>query len=265
MKGILHTEGGLVINRPGFVLLVPVNTDGTLDYVNAVRNTAKINTINITNSKTKTDIPDGNAFYPAGNRVTAIAGTVAIEFSTVDPAIWARCSGSDIVLKETDTMIKMYEYDKITEAAKMELEEKYKTGAFVKIVGADGTEFEKVDAEPQAGEFKIEVSGEKTTITFATADVGKSVAVTMTVETATMSYSQGKQTMRDHQIVIDTEFSTLKNTDVVPVNFIVSQASISGDMVDALQKDPSALKTLTFDMHAPLPGEQPYTVKMKNK
>lgn len=265
MKGILYTEGGLVIDRPGFVLLVPINADGTLDYVNALRNTAKINTINITNSKTKTDIPDGNNFYAAGNRVTSIAGTVAIEFSTVDPAIWARCSGTDIVLKETDTMIRMFEYDKIAESAVMELDEKHKTGAFVKIVGSDGTEFEKVDTDPQEGEFKIEVSGEKTTITFATADVGKSVAVTMAVETPTMSYSQGKETMREHQIIIDTQFSTLKNTDAVPVNFIVSQATISGDMVDALQKDPSALKTLTFDMHAPLPGEQPYTVKMKKK
>lgn len=265
MKGILQTEGGLVIDRPGFLLLVPVNADGTLDYVNALRNTAKINTINITNSKTKTEIPDGNSFYAAGDRVTSIAGTVAIEFSTVDPAIWARCSGSDIVLKETDTMVRMYEYDKIAETGIMEFEEKYKTGAFVKIVGSDGAEFEKVDAEPKSGEFKIEAAEDKTKITFATDDVGKSAAVTMTVETATMSYSQGQKAMGNHQLIVDTEFSTLKNTDKIPVNFIISQASISGDMVEALQKDPSALKTLTFNMYAPLPGEKPYTVKMKNK
>ena len=265
MKGILQTEGGLVLNRPGFLLLVPINADGTLDYVNALRNTAKINTINITNSKTKTPIADGNSFYDAGDRVTAITGTVAVEFSTVDPAIWARCSGSEVVLNETDTMIRMFEYDKIKENAKIELDEVYKADSFVKIVGSDGTEFEKVSTEPKTGEFKIEANEGKTTITFANEDIGKSVAVTMTVETATMSYSQGKSTMREHQLVIDTEFSTLKNTDVIPVNFIVSQASISGDMVEALQKDPSALKTLTFNMHAPLAGEQPYTVKMKNK
>ena len=266
MKGILQTEGGLVINRPGFLMLIPINADGTLDYVNALRNTAKINTINITNSKTKTDIPDGNNFYAAGDRVTAISGTVAVEFSTVDPAIWARCSGSDIVLNEEDTMIRMFEYDKIPESKVLEFNEKYKTDAFVKVVGADGTEFEKVtDAEPQAGEFKIEVLEDKTKVTFAEADVGKSAAVSMTVVTATMSYSQGKNAMRNHKLVIDTEFSTLKNTDVIPVNFEVSQASISGDMVESLQKDPSALKTLTFNMYAPLPGEQPYTVKMKNK
>ena len=91
MGDILKTKGGLVIDRPGNVLFVPVTAAGALDYANAIRNTAVINTITITNSKTKTEIPDGNNFYPAGDRVTAIAGKVAIEFSTVAPAIWAMC------------------------------------------------------------------------------------------------------------------------------------------------------------------------------
>ena len=261
---ILKTKGGLVIDRPGFVLFVPGKADGTLDYVNAIRNTATINTITITNSKTKTNIPDGNNFYPAGDRVTDIAGTVAIEFSTVDTPIWAMASGTTVKNTTSDTMMKMYDYISIDESNKIELSEQYKTDGFVKVIGADGTEFEKVASSPSTGEFSIAYANDKTTLTFAAADKEKAVSITMQVVANTMSYSQGKKTMKYHQIVIDTEFSTLNDTEKIPVNYIISQASISGDMVDALQKAPDSLKTLTFNMYAPRPGEDPYTVKMKN-
>lgn len=264
MGSILKTKGGLVIDRPGHVLFVPVNADGTLNYANAVRNTAVINTITITNSKTKTDIPDGNSFYPAGDRVTAIAGTVAIEFSTVDPAIWAMSSGTTVETTTSDSMIKMYEYMKIGEGGTIEVSEQYKTDAFVKVVGSDGTEYEKVTSTPAAGEFTVAYASDKTTFTFASDDVDKNVAITMTVVANTMSYGQDRTAMKYHKIIIDTEYSTLNDTEKIPVNFIISQASISGDMVDALQKDPSATKTLTYNMYAPLPGEKPYEVKYKN-
>lgn len=266
MGNILKTKGGFVIDRPGNVLFVPVKADGSLDYANAIRNTAVINTITVTNSKTKTEIPDGNSFYPAGDRVTAIAGTVAIDFSTVDPAIWAMCSGTTLKNTEVDTMLKIYDYQKISEESTLVLTEKYKNGDFVQVVGTDGTVYEKVEGEaaPQAGEFSIAVAEEETTITFAADDKGKDVAVTMMTEAKTMSYSQGRIAMKYHKIIIDTEYSTLNDTEKLPVNIIVSQASVSGDMVDSLQKDPSATKTLTFNMYAPLAGEQPYEVKFKD-
>ena len=83
----------------------------------------------------------------------------------------------------------------------------------------------------------------------------------MEVSAKTISYSQGRKAMKYHKIIIDTEYSTLNDTEKLPVNFVISQASVSGDMVDALQKDPSATKSLTFNMYAPLPGEQPYQMK----
>lgn len=264
MGSILKNKGGLVIDRPGNVLFIPVTADGTLDYANAIRNTAVINTITVTNSKTKTEIPDGNSFYPAGDRVTAIAGTVAIEFSTVDPTIWAMCSGNEVVNTANDTMLKIYDYDKIGEDNVIEFTDQYKTDGFVQVIGSDGTVYEKVAADPKAGEFTIAYAENKTTLTFAAADANKDVAVSMMVVAKTMSYSQGRKAMKNYKIVIDTEYSTLNDTEKIPVNVEVSQASVSGDMVDALQKDPSATKTLTFNMYAPLPGEQPYQVKFKD-
>ena len=264
MGSILKTKGGLVIDRPGNVLFVPVTAAGTLDYANAIRNTAVINTITVTNSKTKTEIPDGNNFYPAGDRVTAIAGTVAIEFSTVDPTIWSMCSGNEVVNKNNDTMLKIYDYDKIGEDNVIEFTDQYKTDGFVQVIGSDGTVYEKVTSAPQTGEFSIAYADNKTTLTFAAADANKDVAVSMMVVAKTMSYSQGRKAMKYHKIIIDTEYSTLNDTEKIPVNIEISQASVSGDMVDALQKDPSATKTLTFNMYAPLPGEQPYQVKFKD-
>lgn len=266
MGNILKTKGGFVIDRPGNVLFVPVKSDGALDYANAIRNTAVINTITVTNSKTKTEIPDGNNFYPAGDRVTAITGTVAIDFSTVDPAIWAMCSGTQLTNNPTDKMLKIYEYKKISEAAKIELDEEYSDGDFVQIIGSDGTVYEKITTEgtPTAGEFKIAYATNKTTITFAADDKGKDVAISMMTTTKTISYSQGRKTMKYHKIIIDTEYSTLNDTEKLPVNVVISQASVSGDMVDSLQKDPSATKTLTFNMYAPLAGEQPYEIKFKD-
>lgn len=265
MGNILKTKGGFVIDRPGNVLFVPVKADGTLDYANAIRNTAIINTITVTNSKTKTEIPDGNAFYPAGDRVTAIAGTVAIDFSTVDPAIWAMCSGTTLQNKATDKMLKIYDYQKIDETAHtIVLDEQYTDGDFVQIIGSDGTVYEKAAADPTAGEYKIEYSSNKTNITFAEDDKGKDVAISIMTTTKTISYSQGRKAMKYHKIIIDTEYSTLNDTEKLPVNVIISQASVSGDMVDALQKDPSATKTLSFSMYAPLAGEQPYEIKFKD-
>ena len=266
MGDILKTKGGLVIDRPGNVLFVPVTAAGALDYANAIRNTAVINTITITNSKTKTEIPDGNNFYPAGDRVTAIAGTVAIDFSTVDPAIWAMCSGTELKSNTGDSMLKIYDYAKISDEGKLVLDEKYKTDGFIQVIGTDGTVFEKVsETTSQLGEFTITVEGNKTTITFNVGDKGKDVAVSMMVETDTYSYSQGRTAMKYHKIIVDTEYSTLNDTEKLPVNISISQASVSGDMVDALQKDPSATKTLTFNMYAPLAGEQPYEVKFGKK
>lgn len=266
MGNILKTKGGFVIDRPGNVLFVPVKSDGALDYANAIRNTAVINTITVTNSKTKTEIPDGNSFYPAGDRVTAITGTVAIDFSTVDPAIWAMCSGTQLTNNQTDKMLKIYEYQKISEAATIELDEEYSDGDFVQIIGSDGTVYEKITTEgtPTAGEFKIAYATNKTTITFATDAKGKDVAISMMTTTKTISYSQGRKAMKYHKIIIDTEYSTLNDTEKLPVNVVISQASVSGDMVDSLQKDPSATKTLTFNMYAPLAGEQPYEIKFKD-
>ena len=266
MGNILKTKGGFVIDRPGNVLFVPVKSDGALDYANAIRNTAVINTITVTNSKTKTEIPDGNSFYPAGDRVTAITGTVAIDFSTVDPAIWAMCSGTQLTNNQTDKMLKIYEYQKISEAATIELDEEYSDGDFVQIIGSDGTVYEKITTEgtPTAGEFKIAYASNKTTITFAADDKGKDVAISMMTTTKTISYSQGRKAMKYHKIIIDTEYSTLNDTEKLPVNVVISQAPVSGDMVDSLQKDPSATKTLTFNMYAPLAGEQPYEIKFKD-
>lgn len=266
MGNILKTKGGFVIDRPGNVLFVPVKSDGALDYANAIRNTAVINTITVTNSKTKTEIPDGNSFYPAGDRVTAITGTVAIDFSTVDPAIWAMCSGTQLTNNQTDKMLKIYEYQKISEAATIELDEEYTDGDFVQIIGSDGTVYEKITTEgtPKAGEFKIAYASNKTTITFAADNKGKDVAISMMTTTKTISYSQGRKAMKYHKIIIDTEYSTLNDTEKLPVNVVISQASVSGDMVDSLQKDPSATKTLTFNMYAPLAGEQPYEIKFKD-
>lgn len=267
---ILKTKGGFVIDRPGNVLFVPVKADGSLDFANAIRNTAVINTITVTNSKTKTEIPDGNSFYPAGDRVTAIAGTVAIDFSTVDPAIWAMCSGTTLKNTVADTMLKIYDYQKIAEDGTIKVSEKYKEDAFVQVIGSDGAVYEKVASgaeAPKTGEFTIAAEttpGTGTVITFAAEDKGKDVAISMMTETKTMSYSQGRNAMKYHKIIIDTEYSTLNDTEKLPVNVTISQASVTGDMVDALQKDPSATKTLTFNMYAPLAGEQPYEVKFKD-
>lgn len=266
MGQFLKTKGGFVIDRPGRVLFVPVKADGSLDFANAVRNKAVINTITVTNSKTKTDIPDGNSFYPAGDRITAISGTVAIDFSTIDPVIWAMCSGTTLVKNATDSMIKMYDYQPISNEGKIIIEEQYKTDGFIQIVGTDGTDYEKVTsgAELQPGEFKVEYLENKTTITFAAADAGKDVGISMEVVSKTVSYSQGRNAMKYHKIIIDTEYSTLNDTEKLGVNIEISQASVTGDMVDTLQKDPSATKTLTFNMYAPRAGEQPYTVKFKD-
>lgn len=259
-------DGGFVIDKPGYVLAVPIKADGTEDWANAIRNVAKINTITCTNTRTKTDIPDGNGFYPAGNRVTALAGTLAIEFSTIDLPFWAMASGSGITETTGDTMLKLFENTKISETENtIEFTGiSYKTNGYVAVLGADGTAYTKHTGEgdPATGEFNIAVADGKTTLTFAAADAGKVVSGQFQYTVNTVSYTQGKQPMAAHKFIIETTYSDLADKTKYDVNIIISQATIGADTTDALQKDPSATKTLTFDIVAPLAGEEPYQIKM---
>lgn len=256
-------DGGFVIDKPGSVLAIPIKADGTEDWANAIRNVAKINTITCTNTRTKTDILDGNAFYPAGNRVTALAGTLAIEFTTMDLPFWGMAAGSGLVEKAKDTMMKMFESTKIDETNyTIEVPVAYKEGGYIAILGADGTVYTKAESEPTAGQFKVAAQEGKTVITFAADDKGKVVSGQLQYTANTITYTQGKKPMAAHKFIIETTMSDLKESERFDVNIIISQATIGADTTDALQKDPSATKTLTFDIVAPLAGEEPYQVKM---
>lgn len=257
-------DGGFVIDKPGSVLAIPIKADGTEDFANAIRNVAKINTITCTNTRTKTDIGDGNSFYPAGNRVTALAGTLAIEFTTMDLAFWGMAAGSGLVEKTDDTMMKMFDNTKIDETTHtIEVAVSYKENGYVAVKGADGTVYTKAEAdELTAGQFKISSADGKTTLTFAEADAGKVVSGQFQYTANTVTYTQGQKPMAAHKFIIETTMSDLANKEKYDVNVIISQATIGADTTDALQKDPSATKTLTFDIVAPLAGEEPYQVKM---
>lgn len=262
-------EGGFVIDKPGSVLAIPIKADGTEDLEKAIRNVAKINTITVTNTRTKTDIADGNAFYPAGNRVTALAGTLAIEFTTMDLPFWGMAAGSGLVEKTSDTMMKMFNNTKIDETNHtVTVPVEYKTGGYVAIKGADGTVYTKGqggDTPLEAGQFSISAAEGATTITFAAADAGKVVSGQFQYTANTITYTQGQKPMAAHKFIIETTMSDLANKEVYDVNVIISQATIGADTTDALQKDPSATKTLTFDIVAPLAGEEPYQVKMVDR
>lgn len=261
--------GGLVIDRPGYVMAIPYLENGQIDWDNAKRNSAKINTVTITNTRTKTDIGDGNSFYKAGDRVTALSGTLAIEFTTIDPVYWAMASGmGELQEKTNDVMLKLYEpmtIDEETNKIELPFERATVSGEDGKIiiVGADGTEFTEGEAAT-AGTYSVESEEGKTTITFAADDKGKTVVISEEIKVNTAYYSIGKKPMPAHRFIIDTTASDVDETVQIPANFIVSRASISSDTTDSLQRDPSVTKTLTFDILAPRPGEDPYTVKMAN-
>lgn len=260
-------DGGFVIDKPGSVLAIPIAADGTEDLANAIRNVAKINTITVTNTRTKTDIGDGNSFYPAGNRVTALAGTLAIEFTTMDLPFWGMAAGSGLVEKTGDTMIKMFENTKIDETDyTIKIPVSYKEDGYVAVKGADGTVYTKAEGDtPTAGQFTITGGDGETTLKFAADDKNKVVSGQFEYTANTVTYTQGKKPMAAHKFVIETTMSDLANKEVYDVNVIISQATIGADTTDALQKDPSATKTLTFDIVAPLAGEEPYQVKMVNQ
>lgn len=264
---------GLVIDRPGYVMAVPYLESGKLDWANAIRNVAAINTITITNTRTKTDIQDGNSFYKAGDRVTAISGTLAIEFSTLDPRFWAMASGTGKLIEKTDdTMLKLFEamtIDETTGKIEVEFERATVSGqpGTIIIAGDDGTEFTEdsgTGAPSASGKYKVESSDGKTTFTFHADDKGKVVVISEEIKINTASYTVGRTPMPAHRFIIDTTVSDVDNTRQIPANFIISRASIGSDTTDALQKDPSATKTLTFDIYAPKAGEEPYQVKIAN-
>lgn len=263
--------GGLVIDRPGYVMAVPYLVSGKIDWDNAKRNSAKIMTVTITNTRTKTDIGNGNSFYKAGDRVTGLTGTVAIEFSTVDPVFWGMASGTGELVETTgDVMLKLYEpttVDETNYTVEFPFERATVSGQPGKIfvVGEDGTEYEESSETTVAsGKYKVTSSEGKTTITFNADAAGAVVVVSEQIKINTVSYSIGMKSMPAHRFIIDTTVSDVDNTVQIPANFIISRATISSDTTDTLQRDPSATKTLTFDIQAPKAGEDPYMVKIAN-
>lgn len=376
---------GFVINKPGSVVAVPVSEDGTLDWENSIRNIAVINTITVTNTRTKTDILDGNNMYKAGDRVTGISGTLAIEFSDIDLGFWGMAAGDGPNVVENDTMVKIFESTRINEGTNaLVFPYKYKEGTPILIRGNDGTKYTKstsgagtkevitvtvggtgnvsadgvatltfddgvvkgtITADVKLGddkaavatklaagkvsetisdaydvkldtsttsspklvftakvgfanrtlsmttpitysgdvtgptgtatvstpgaaatiaenEFVVTVTDDETVIQFNEANANKVVQGQFIYETETVSYSQGKKTMAYHKFFIDHSWSDLANKQNFDVNIEISQAAMGADMVDTLSKDPSTTKTLTFDIYAPLEGEQPYTLKI---
>lgn len=263
--------GGLVIDRPGYVMAVPYLASGKIDWDNAKRNSAKIMTVTVTNTRTKTDIGNGNSFYKAGDRVTGLTGTLAIEFSTVDPVFWGMASGTGELVETTgDVMLKLYEpitVDETNYTVEFPFERATVSGQPGKIfvVGEDGTEYEESSETTVAsGKYKVTSSEGKTTITFNADAAGAVVVVSEQIKINTVSYSIGMKSMPAHRFIIDTTVSDVDNTVQIPANFIISRATISSDTTDTLQRDPSATKTLTFDIQAPKAGEDPYMVKIAN-
>lgn len=268
-----NNSQGFVIDRPGYVMAIPILANGQLDWQNAKRNVAVINTISVTNTRTKTNIPNGNGFYPAGDRVTDLSGTLAIEFSTYDPTFWAMASGTGELQEKTgDTMLKLFEPMTIDQTAGTVVlpYERATIGGqkgTIIVTGTDGTPFTEVEeSAATAGQFKVtsEADSGETTITFNTADKGKSVVISEQVKMNTAFYTIGKKPMQAHQFIIDTTMSNVDNTQQIGANIIISRASIGSDTTDALQKDPSATKTLTFDIYAPRAGEDPYKMLLEN-
>lgn len=263
--------GGLVIDRPGYVMAVPYLASGKIDWDNAKRNSAKIMTVTVTNTRTKTDIGNGNSFYKAGDRVTGLTGTLAIEFSTVDPVFWGMASGTGELVETTgDVMLKLYEpttVDETNYTVEFPYERATVSGQPGKIfvVGEDGTEYEEASETTVAsGKYKVTSSEGKTTITFNADAAGAVVVVSEQIKINTVSYSIGMKSMPAHRFIVDTTVSDVDNTVQIPANFIISRATISSDTTDTLQRDPSATKTLTFDIQAPKAGEDPYMVKIAN-
>ena len=265
--------GGLVIDRPGFVLAIPYLDNGQIDWANQKRNSAKVMTCTITNTRTKTDIGNGNSFHKAGDRVTAMTGSLAIEFSTIDPVFWGMASGTGKLEEKTDdNMLMLYEpvtIDETTNKVEFPYERATVSGkpGNLKVVDNDGTEFEEDSASGTsvtAGKYRVTSSDGKTTLTFNASDAGKTVVVTEEVKMNTVSYSIGVETMPVHRFIIQTTVSDVDNTVQIPTNYIISRATISADTTDTLQRDPSVTKTLTFDILAPRAGEKPYTVKYAN-
>lgn len=263
--------GGLVIDRPGYVMAIPYLASGKIDWDNAKRNSAKIMTVTVTNTRTKTDIGNGNSFYKAGDRVTGLTGTLAIEFSTVDPVFWGMASGTGELVETTgDVMLKLYEpttVDETNYTVEFPFERATVSGQPGKIfvVGEDGTEYEESSETTVAsGKYKVTSSEGKTTITFNADAAGAVVVVSEQIKINTVSYSIGMKSMPAHRFIVDTTVSDVDNTVQIPANFIISRATISSDTTDTLQRDPSATKTLTFDIQAPKAGEDPYMVKIAN-
>ena len=263
--------GGLVIDRPGYVMAIPYLASGKIDWDNAKRNSAKIMTVTVTNTRTKTDIGNGNSFYKAGDRVTGLTGTLAIEFSTVDPVFWGMASGTGELVETTgDVMLKLYEpttVDETNYTVEFPYERATVSGQPGKIfvVGEDGTEYEEASETTVAsGKYKVTSSEGKTTITFNADAAGAVVVVSEQIKINTVSYSIGMKSMPAHRFIVDTTVSDVDNTVQIPANFIISRATISSDTTDTLQRDPSATKTLTFDIQAPKAGEDPYMVKIAN-
>ncbi|MBA1335830.1 MAG: hypothetical protein HPY66_1648 [Firmicutes bacterium] len=248
--------------KAGKIIFFKFNTNGTLtkNAANACMNNGTVASITVNRTFNTSELPDGNSQFPMGVYDTGVVEEYTVNMSSFQPAVHALLSGEDIEEKETDTMT-MVEVEKTIDAAAytVTLNPVYDGTGIVLAAGKDGSDFEKVSADPAAGEFMVSAG----LMTFNSADAGKEILVTYDYATAATMTGELPEAIKRPALhaIISTETTDEKQINAYRSNIVIDCCKATGSLSRPPLQDEAAGWSYTLRVLKPRGGFPPVYTK----
>lgn len=256
----------IVFPKSGRIMLVEYGTDGSLAFTQDKMTTAAgtVNSIQPSVTANTTDLPDGNSDFPMGTFETGKNGTLVVNMSSFQPALYARLIGSTVqTLAGADLDVYAIEEPLTIPSASpftTTLAHSYKAEATFVCVTKDNSPFTKVVSGPASGQF----SATGTTVTLNSADAGKEILATY-VWTAASGTGIGlpeSGSAKTLHAIISGDATTDDQVTTHYTNVIVDRCRATGDVAPpTMQREPQGWN-FTLKVLKPRGGKKALDIKL---
>lgn len=256
----------IVFPKAGRIMLVEYGSDGSLAFTPDKMTTAAgvVQSVQPSVTSNTTDLPDGNSDWPMGTFETGKDGSLVVNMSSFQPALFARLVGSTVSeLSGGDLDVYAIEEPLTVPSASpytVNLAHSYKANATFVLVTKDNSPFTQTASAPAAGQFQP--SGNQ--VTFNSADAGKEVLATY-VWTATKGTSVGLPeagSVKTLHAIISGEATTDDQLSTLYTNIIVDRCRATGDVAPpTMQREPQGW-SFTLKVLKPRGGKKALDIKV---
>lgn len=198
-----------------------------------------------------TPIQDGNSLWNAANPDTNIEGNIVVTLGTMPPDLYAFIMG-DTITEHTSYPFPVNDEELLIPSASpytVTLKHAPDTSRPIILVDADASAWAKVSATPAKGQYSVSAS----TVTFNSADAGKSVFITYDyTATNAKSYGLPKEPRRTScELIVSGEATGDDESSMYEVAVIVDKCKVQGTISPPQQGREPQPVSITFNVQKP--------------